>query len=208
MLITEITDYLAQTQALEMQQYKGTPRFNAIIAAIVAQCQFLETQLFAVNSGRTLYGSVGEQLDELGTLFDVARNGLTDDEYRLFIIGAIAEQNSNTTIQTILNVTLLLFRPQVVLLFETFPAEIELDLYVVGLETDLWHLVYPMIQKSLGGGIKLGSVVTGDLTSPFRFSDALAGTIPPGASQGFSDALNPGAGGGLLGNVIFTNAGA
>lgn len=208
MLIIPITDYLTQTQALEMQQYKGSARFNVVIAAIVEQVQEFETQIFAVNDGRTLYGSVGQQLDNLGTLFNVARNGLSDDEYRLFLIGAIAEDNSDTTIETILDVALLLFRPQRALLFETFPAEIVIDLYVIALRVDLWPLVFPMIQKSLGGGIKLGSVVTADLTSPFRFSDAPGASVPPGATVGFADSMNPGAGGGLLGDVIYSNVGA
>lgn len=208
MLVTPITNYLQQTQALLMQQYKGPTRFNAVLAALVAQVQELETVLFDVNSGRTVFGSIGEQLDELGSLFNVFRNGLTDDEYRLFILGAIAEDNSDTTIPTILNVVLLLFRPQRALIFETFPAEIEVDLYVIGLQENLWPLVYPMIQASLGGGIKLGSVVTGDLDTPFRFSDANTGAVIPGTSLGFSDALNPGAGGGLLGDVIYNNVGS
>lgn len=207
MLITQITDYLAQTKALLMQQYKGSARLNAVIAAIVAQIQELEVQLFAVDAGRTLFGSVGQQLDNLGTLFNVARNGLTDDEYRLFILGAIAEDNSDTTINTIVNVTLLLFRPQRALLFETFPAEIELDLSVISLAQNLWPLVYPMIQSSLGGGIKLGSVVNADLDNAFRFSDT-SGVVTPGTGGGFADATNPGAGGGLLGDVIYNNVGA
>lgn len=203
MLVTEITNYQQQTVELLLQQYKSPVRFNALLAALIAQIQQLEYAIFSLNAGRTLAGSVGQQLDNLGTLFNVSRNGLTDDQYRVFIQGAITEDNSDTTITTILNAAVLLFQPHSVLLFENFPAEIELDVSGITLPSNLWPLVFPILQASLGGGINLGSVIETDETNAFRFTDT-SGALSPGTGGGFADATNSSAGGGLLGNVLYS----
>lgn len=205
MLAPFIPDHVEIALSQLLQQYKGKPRIEGVLAALVQQIQDLEDAIYPLNQYRQLAYAVGEQLDGLGEIIGLARNGMDDDTYRLFLIGTIAKNYSDTTITTIDTILALLLEPEFLLIFETFPAEIQVQFANSTRDPALFPLVALLVQQALGAGIKLGSLTVFDEENPFRFEKLPTQQGPQG--EGFGDALNPGSGG-LFGDVIYTNAGS
>lgn len=111
MIVSIINNHVQQALARLLQQYQGQPRMASIITALVQQIQNLENAIYPLDVGRQIYqgSAYGAQLDALGTLIGLSRNGLTDSEYLIFLLGTIAEDNSDTTQRTILNIVQTLF---------------------------------------------------------------------------------------------------
>lgn len=83
--LVKITTHVADAQARLVEQFKEQPRLLALIEAWVEPLQDIEEQLSLLLHYRTLDASVGQQLDNLGAIVGQAREGRTDDEYRLWI---------------------------------------------------------------------------------------------------------------------------
>lgn len=194
MLATEITNHVQQALARLMQQYKGLPNLTAFITALVDQVQDLEDALFSLNDGRQLYNgnAQGAQLDGIGDIVGIKRNGLSDAEYLVFILGTIAENNSDTTLSIILSILTLLLDTQTVLLFELFPAGIAFQVQGATLDSALWPVVANIVQSSLGAAIELCFISQFDANS-FAFD---GGPFP---GLGFDDLTDPGHGGEFVG---------
>ena len=199
---TYIPDHVEVALSQLLQQYQGKQRVEDLLSALVQQIQDLEDGIYPLNAGRQLAYAVGVQLDGLGEIVGLKRNGLDDDTYRVFLIGTIAKNYSDGTIPVIKTILSLLYAAEITLIFETFPAEIEVQFANSTRDPSLYPLIATLVQEALGAGIKLGSVTQFDLTNPFRFLMVTGQTGPQG--EGFGDALSPGSGG-QLGNAIFTN---
>lgn len=192
MLVVPITDHVQQALDRLMQQYKEQPRLAAIITALVQQIQDLEDAIYPLDVGRQLATAVGVQLDGLGELIGLKRNGLDDATYRLFLIGTIAKNYSDTTLPTIQTILDLLLDPEVLLIFEKYPAAIAVEFSGSIREPSLYSLVATLVQGALGAGIRLAYMAVMDDTNPFRF--LLEGSPGP-QGDGFADDEDPGSGG-------------
>jgi len=174
MLITEITNHVEQALEKILQQYKGKPLVEGLLAALVEQIQALENAIYPLDAGRQLYNAIGAQLDGIGQLVNLPRNGLSDQEYLVFILGTIAEDYSDDTLQTVDNIVETLFAPTLLLAFEMFPAEAAFAvgnsslINDFGQSSSVVQQAINIIQKSIGGGIGLGSFTVCDPTNAFR----------------------------------------
>jgi hypothetical protein len=227
MLATQITTHVADALARFMQQYAGVPTqyalklisdgstidvtaLGALESVLVDQIQILEDAIFSIDGGRQLFNgtdfpAVGAQLDTIGEVVGIARNGLPDAEYLVFILGTIAENFSDTTRLTITTIATLLFQISTLIYLDLYPAEVALEIPVsTPLDPSLFYSVAVAIQNALGGGIGLGFIATyPDTTPTFRFGDL---NNPSVGSGGFGDLTNPALGGGI-GNLIYSNVG-
>ena len=225
MLATKITTHVQDALARLMTQYQlikqqytlqlysapGAPievsSFSAFIATNADQIQLLENAFYALNEGRqlfngTTYPAVGAQLDGIGTIVGVARNGLGDAEYLVFILGTIAENFSDTTIHAVSNVVSLLYQTPSLLLFEFFPAEVAIEIPNTSpLQSSLYSLVNSIIQASLGAGIGLG------FTALYNPSNAFQFTKVGGPQVGGGFGKLSASGGGEFAKLIYNNAG-
>lgn len=195
MLVTQITNHVQAGLARLLQQYQGLPLLTGFLTAFLQQMQDLENGLFPLDAGRQLfngtsYPAVGLQLDNLGTLVGISRNGLSDAEYLLFILGTIAENNSDSTINSFLNVVNFIFNPDFALIYQMGMAEINLEVAGSPLSPALYNVAGNIIQNTLGAGIDLGFIATFNETNAFRFGD-INGHISPGTGAGFGDLSNP-----------------
>lgn len=88
-----------------MEQYKPhhAPKLNALLEAVCSQKDDLEAALFSIRSGFYLETACCEQLDYLGTLFNVDRAGRDDDTYRI-AIKQVAALRSFATPEDIISV--------------------------------------------------------------------------------------------------------
>lgn len=188
MLATKITNHTAQAQARLMYQYQGQPRIEGLLKAFVDQIQDLEDVIFSLDDGQSVLGSIGKQLDGIGQIVGIERNGLDDTSYLLFILGKIGENTSDTTITKVHDIYALLLNSNIVQVQDLPPAEVGLS-GGGSIDPSLSAIVHALIQGSLGAGIDLGFLVTFDPEEAFAF-DGSAGT-----ALGFGDVNDPLAGG-------------
>lgn len=195
MIVTKITDHVAQAKARLLEQYK-VPKIQGFQGVFAKQIQDLEDAIYALDEGRQLWNgtnspAVGKQLDQIGTIVGIGRNGLSDAEYLLFIFGKIASNNSDTTITTIQTIIAYLFEAQQVLFQEEFPAGIAIQVLGSPIPPSLYNVAVSIIKASLGATINLAYVGISPVLNVFRFD----GPGVVGANNGFGDDLNPSVGG-------------
>lgn len=196
MLVQKIDNHVAQALARLLQQYKGRPRIAGMYTAFVDQIQDLEDAIYALDAGRQLWNgtsspAIGEQLDQIGTIVGISRNGLSDAEYLLFIFGKISENFSDTTIATILTVVGYLFQAEEVLLQEIYPAGVAIQVLGTTIPSSLFKIAESLVQASLGAGIQLVFMATSPTVNAFRFN----GPGVNGATNGFGSLTDPTVGG-------------
>lgn len=194
MLATEINDHVQQALARFIQQYKGRPLTAGLMTAFVDQIQDLEDAIYGLDSERQLANAIGQQLDGLGEIIGIKRNGLDDATYLLFLYGKIAENYSDTTINSIINIINFVFQAQVVLMQEVFPAGLSIQVAGTPLNPALFNIAVALVQAAMGAGILLVFIGGSSTVNIFRFF----GPGVDGAINGFGDLFNPGVGGGFV----------
>lgn len=122
---TLTTERLAEAVGNLIDQFKGQPNVEAFIEAWAQQSQEIETAAFGLLTGTTLATAVGVQLDGLGELVGVEREGRSDPDYRLRISAQILFNNSSGTIEDLLQLAVALGATTLALT-EVPPAKIEL----------------------------------------------------------------------------------
>lgn len=201
MLAQQITNHVQQALARLLQQYQGRTFVTGLYTALIDQIQDLENAIYELDAGRQLWNgtnspAVGEQLDQLGTIIGIQRNGLSDAEYLLFLFGKIAENFSDTTIPTILNVVAYLFQAQTVQITELYPAGIGLSVIGTPIPPSLYPVAKALVQAALGAGIQLVFAAASPNTNVFRMY-----APGEGSDNGFGDVNNPNIGGGFIGLI-------
>lgn len=83
--LVKIDEHVDEAQARLVDQFKDKPSILAVIEVLVEGLQSIEDEMNRLLHERTLDASVGQQLDNLGAIVGQAREGRTDDEYRLWI---------------------------------------------------------------------------------------------------------------------------
>lgn len=207
MLAQRIPDHVQQALDRLLEQYKERPNIAAFYTAFIQQIQDEENAVYDLDGTRQLYNgttypAVGEQLDGIGAIVGINRNGLDDASYLVFILGKIAANFSDTTSPTIELIADIFFQPSELVLHNFYPAEVDLEMAGILLTPTLWPVVFPLLQKSLGAGIKLGFISQYDLVNAFVVGDDFGN----GEGGGFGDDTNPSVGG-MLATDIYTNAG-
>lgn len=193
--VTQITDHVQQALDRLLQQYKGRPRMQGLITALVNQIQDLENAIFPVGTETLLFNgqnyiAKGAQLDGIGELVNVARNGLGDDEYLILILGTIGVNFSDTTGDTMTGIIKELTQAQDVTVFDHYPAGYGVQVQAPSVPSGLWALIASLIQGALGAAIELCYIDQYDPSDSFNFS---GGKV---AGQGFANYSTVGGGGG------------
>jgi hypothetical protein len=195
MLATQITTHVQDALARLLQQYQGRVRIAGVYTAFIQQIQDLEDAIYALDAGRQLWNgtstpAVGAQLDGIGTLVGIDRNGLSDQEYILFIFGKIAENFSDSTVSAVLAVIGYVFQAELVLIEEIYPAGLYIVILNPAVPQSLFTVAGNLVQNAIGAGIRL-VLVESDTLATFRY----AGAGVDGATNGYADVNTPGTGG-------------
>ena len=175
MLGTKITTHKADALARLMEQYRNKSGIEGLYGSFVDQIQALEDAIFELNAGRQLFDgtttpAVGEQLDQIGTIVGISRNGLSDAGYLLFIFGKIAANFSDTTVPTILSIIGYVFQAEKVLLQECFPAGICIEMLGSPIDPRLYLVAKDLVQAALGASISIVFAGVYPTTAVFRFA--------------------------------------
>ena len=79
--IVQNTDYSTNLTLL-LEQYKNSTKLKALIDSANISANYIEQALFEIQDEYYLEIAVGDQLDVIGTIFSVDRDGLSDTDYR------------------------------------------------------------------------------------------------------------------------------
>lgn len=211
MNIPQINNHVQQALQRLLQQYKGLPKFEGLLTALINQIQDLENGLYPIDQYRQLQFAYGQQLDKLGEIIGRPRNGLADNEYFIFLIGEIAKNNSDTTAPTLLYIVQTLFQSDEVYIFSPEsngggdqgfepPATVGFGVSDPGTDDSLDTVIEQIIVASLGAGIGLAFL------SKFNTQHAFSMAGPQPWVAGFSDLNNPLPTDGQFADLIFNNS--
>jgi hypothetical protein len=160
MLVQKITTHVKDGLDRLAEQYKNRPKIVAIHTSLYEQVQELEDAIFSIDEGRQIWNgtgtpSFGIQLDHLGEIVGISRNGLPDAEYLLFLFGKISENFSDTTLDAVLSVVGYLFQADQVISSECPPSGMIIEAFGSNIPEYLYPVAKLLIKSSMGAGIEL-----------------------------------------------------
>jgi len=180
--IPKILDHIIVALKRSTSPFKGKPYHEAFISAVVKQIQEIEDAIHAMIDARALANAVGQQLDNIGTIVDQAREGFDDDFYRILLYVKIGQNNSQGGSEKLISIYQLLTGATLVHYKDLGGGSVSLGADVP-LEPGLINFVYDNMEKVAAGGVRVDSLTCFDAVKPFRFS----GPNTDAPSAGFSD---------------------
>lgn len=184
-----ITDHVARALAKLPQQFKGKANFAALLTVFCDAIQELEDGIWAVYDGTSLAGAIGDQLDVIGIRLGEARNGLTDDEYRVRLRIRIVRNFSKGEPERLIQVYKALTAAGSIQYTEAYPATFFINAKdAVGIDCGNEAGIITAMEELRAGGVT--GVYSRSRTGAFKFAGSKSG-------GGFGDATDPAVGGGL-----------
>jgi len=109
-------------------QYRGSqPRIQAFLRILLDQLQSIEDVSMDVLAGIWPLTAIGEQLDTLGVIVGQGRGTLTDDEYRIIILGRIFVNLMDGTLEEFLKLLEIVGVTEQIYADEAYPCFFRLD---------------------------------------------------------------------------------
>lgn len=195
--------HVEEADALLPEQFKNSTNLKAFIHSMINRVQEAENMLFDLWQSRWIDNASGVQLDGLGSIVGIDRDGDSDTVYRLRIRARILSNVSNGTGDDVIRVaqTLADAASVSVTYSDLYPAAFQLQLTGGTITSDLLAQLYDGVKRARPAGVAfyiLYSYVAE--TSQFAFSSQ-AGVIDTGDTlKGFADSSS--VAGGHLAGVI------
>lgn len=187
---TYISDHVAKAKDRLIQQYKGKPKIEGVIEAVVAPIQDIEDVLEQLKIERWIDTAVGVQLDKIGTIVGAAREiGQSDEDFRLVIKAQIIMNLNQGTPEEIIGAAKFFIGAAFIWYLEVYPAAVDIFSSTVIPEANRAK-IRAQLKKFLPAGVSLDSFGQFDETNPFIFN----------GGSGFGDVNDPDVGG-LLADV-------
>lgn len=165
--LTFVDNYGELTKELLYSQYKGdrSPNLQAVIDAFSKPQNEIEQVLSDLYTQLDLDSAIGEQLDGLGQIIGLPRNGLNDDDYRTALKFKIQLNKSFGQPELLISALRFFTNSTIVELFESYPAG--LFAFING-TTGLEKLTTNMNRLALGG-VDFMYIAQVDSDTPFAF---------------------------------------
>lgn len=170
---------------------------TGLMGSFVDQIQQLENQCFAVNTGQQLWDgnatpAVGAQLDGIGQIVGIKRNGLNDATYILFIFAEIAANFSRATYLDVFNAASFLFNTTQIFIQDLQPATVSIEIAGSQLDPTLNAAAAALLENVTAGGVGIAFVAVTPQPNAFRLSSAAFATpnVNP-VLNGLSSVVSP-----------------
>jgi hypothetical protein len=188
MAIVHITDHADRAEGRLVAQYKGKPNMVAAVRIFATELQAAEDALFGLLAGRALASAEGVQLDGLGRLAGIKRDGRDDDTYQLYISVERLLNRSSAGYEELLKIFGLLAAPLglSLVLEEQLPAA--LVLRTTGGALVPFADFINILRKAKAAGVR-------SILEFIGTAEASAFVFAGGAGLGFDTLTNPGIGG-------------
>lgn len=168
--MTKITTHVTDAKNRLLQQYKGKPGIESIIAALGNQVQTIEDVLDDLLTKRSIDTGEGVQLDGIGTIINLPRpSGMSDADYQIRLNAQILTLNSNGEPEVLIQLFALLTGATNIDYREKYPcahrffSEIELS-------SDLVDALFDALETAAVGGTRVVAIGKFVLDDTFIFS--------------------------------------
>jgi hypothetical protein len=183
--IATITNHIQLALDRSLTQYKGKPKHEAFIEAFSQQVQDLEDAVFFMVDARVIDNAVGVQLDKMGEIVGLTRQGADDDFYRVLLYVKIGQNTSQGNPEKVTNIYKLLTGATLAHYINLNNGSVMLGANV-GIPEDSVSFVYRNMELVIAGGVRIDHMVCFDATDPFAF----AGPNTDAPGEGWSDITN------------------
>ncbi len=148
-----ITDHADRAVARLLEQFRHSPRLQALLRILIGPLQELENVFSDLMTLRALDTAFGTQLDGLGEIVDQARMGMSDNDYLLWLKLRIYINVSKARPEDLIHVLREITRATKVRYFENYPASVEL--FTNGLSIpDVGEIKYYLLSLDGGGTLE------------------------------------------------------
>lgn len=206
MAVAYISDHVDAAVDRLLETYKNKPNVVALVQALAGRAQVVENVLQTLTTGQLLVTAqaVGNQLDAIGAIVGIPRNGLSDSVYYILILGTIAKNYSSGSTDTIVTIVRDIFQAKgVYISTPNAPGHVreeaygEFNLAVGDMQTDtaLLPTLVDILTDSISAGVRMIYIAS------FETSGAFACDGPQPWVRGCSD-VN-GNGGGLCAGILY-----
>ena len=137
-------DHVEQGLSRMLSFWDDKPIIKGLFESYLRQLESVETTLFQLLEERSIYTAVGVQLDVIGAMFGVPRNGKDDEQYRPEILRKIAQQNDDGTTEVFMDALRLVTGSYMVDFFEHLSGDIH-AYCGEGLSPYLYKLLKPSV---------------------------------------------------------------
>lgn len=185
-MITHEADHKGKAIERLAQQYKNSPQLMGVINAIADMFQLTEDAIYEMYGRLDIDASEGQQLDGIGGIVGIERQGYADATYRLLIKGKIAENTSTGTPEDIIQIYNILTSGTTAYIGELFPAKIFIT-NNGSIPAGLEFLVEQMTNNSTAAGVGLDYIGYHNGGDAFSFAG--------GDGKGFGDTTDANIGG-------------
>lgn len=186
--LVPITDHTDRAVARLVEQYKSRPLIEGLVRALCQEIQELEDVDIDMFDSRTLDGSVGAQLDGLGDIVGIDRQGFDDAFYKTLIIVKIGQNTSQGRPEKLITIAALLTGATLLHYINLGNAEVALSVNLDISSQDV-EFIYNNLQKITSAGVRINYIACFDPDESFSFD----GVGPFGL--GFSSLAAPTSGG-------------
>ena len=192
-----IEDHEALAIARFIEQYKTKPNLNALLKSLgTEQVQDIEDALCAFYDRLNIDLMVGAQLDGIGQIVGIVRDGKNDEVYRIYIKVKIGANNSQSSIENIITVWKILNGNELVQITEIYPASLQIGSDFL-IQPPFDSLIKELLEDVIAAGVRLEGILVFDPDNAFAFDEPINNLN----TGGFGDLLVPGIGGLFAGYV-------
>lgn len=125
-MIVKILNHADEAEARLPIQYREKPKLTALVRISGSRAQVFEDILYDMLSNGSVTSAHASLLDQIGDVVGVKRNGLTDSEYKGYLLAKIAENVSKGTAETMIALYKALMRAARVYYRPVYPASFSL----------------------------------------------------------------------------------
>ena len=169
-MLPQKIDHVEAAKSRLITFFRDKPVINGLFDSVFEGFNDVEDLLFDLLEKRSIYTAEGVQIDSIGEMFGVVRNGLSDEEYRSAILAKISEVNSDGTTEVFMNVMRINTNSNNVNFFEHFSGDVH-----AYLQEGYDKYTYRQLKRSVPAGVVLtvlvdykgDSVVLGELIPIF-----------------------------------------
>lgn len=171
-MTTQITTHVQDALDRLITQYKGQPRFEGFLTAIVEQIQLLEnSSIDTINSVINIDEASGSQLDTLGTIVGTERGSLTDSEFRNLIYIQIGKNTSQGGPEKLIDIFNLLVTTAWVKYTNLGNGDVVLAGTAEIPTQDLVNSIIMNLEEVIAGGCRISHIVFSDESESFAYDD-------------------------------------
>lgn len=193
MAFDPINNHVEQAKERLIQQYKGKTRIEGLIEAAVAGKQDLEDTATQLNTLRSVDTATGAQLDGIGEIVGVEREGgQSDADYRVRIKAQIGINLSQGQPERIISTFQVLKEAELVLLQQLQPAAIGISSEATFVDQEEVDEILEILESISPAGVRVDFIGIFDADEPFAFQGSISGL-------GFGSTTDP-----LLGGLFAT----